>query len=259
MTADKPLSSAAASPLAAIALKLVGIVTILSSLLDYIVLLIPPDFLNSQWQLNVTTQMVDRGIVPLVGLALLLTGFWVDRTSGKGSQPGSLLTDLRFWACVLASVLGLIFLILTFLHVNNVRITTREALAQVEREANQATAQLEQRLEGELNQQQSQLQSLFQNEELLSQAIASGQLPEDIQQFQNDPEALNEFLTQRAGEAQQRIQTEIGTRREDARSRVKQEAIKSATRISLSSLLLTIAYIVVGWTGLRRLMSLNRA
>lgn len=259
MTAEKTFASSGSSPLAATALKLVGIVTILSALLDFLVLLIPPDFLNAQWQLNTTTQIVDRGIVPLVGIALLLAGFWIDRSAGKSAVGGSLLTDLRFWTCVISSVLGLIFLILTFLHVNNVRINAREALAQVEREANQATAQLEQRLEGELNQQQTQLQSLFENEELLEQAIQAGQLPEEIEQFRGNPSGLNEFLTQRAGEAQQEIQTEIGTRREEARTQIRQEAMKSAARISISSFLMSIAYIVIGWTGLRRLMSMGGA
>jgi uncharacterized membrane protein len=254
MTADKTFTSSSVSPLAAIALKLVGIVTILSALLDFLILLIPPEFLNSQWQLNTTTQIVDRGIVPLVGIALLLAGFWIERSSGQGKQAGNLLADLRFWACIISSVLGLIFLIFTFLHVNNVRNTSREALAQVEREANQATTQLEERLQGELTQQQSQLQLLFQDESLLQQAVDAGQLPQDILQFKDNPAALDEFLTQRAGEARQQIETEIGSRREDARARIKQEAAKSAIRISTSSLLLAIAYVVIGWTGLRRLL-----
>lgn len=259
MTAENSYTGSAVSPLAAIALKLVGIVTILSALIDFVILLIPPNFGNAQWFLAATTQLVDRGIVPLVGIALLLAGFWVDRSSGKTGQPGSLLGDLRFWACVVASFLGLVFLLLTFLHVNNVRITSREALAQVEREANEATTQLEQRLQGELSQQQSQLQVLFQDEALLQQAIEAGQIPQEIQQFQGNPAGLEEFLTQRAGEARQQIETEIGTRREDARGQVKQEAAKSAIRISVSSLLMAIAYIVIGWTGLRRLTSAGRA
>jgi len=259
MNAEKSFTSSGVSPLAAIALKFVGVVTILSALLDFLVLLIPPNFLDAQWQLNATTQIVDRGIVPLVGIALLSAGFWIDRSAGTAKPTGSLFTDLRFWACAISSLLGLIFLILTFLHVNNVRITAQQALAQVEREANQAREQLGQRLEGELSQQQNQLQVLLEDQALLEQAIQAGQLPEEIQQFQNNPDGLNEFLTQRAGEARQEIETEIGTRREDARGQVRQEAIKSATRISISSLLMSIAYIVIGWTGLRRLMSMGGA
>lgn len=258
MTADKQPSSPAVSPLAAIALKLVGVITVLSSLLDFLILLLPPDFGSSQWLLNSTTQLVDRGIVPFVGIALLLAGFWIDRSAGKGNQPGNLLIDLRFWSCLVASFLGLIFLILTFLHINTTRLAAQETLARVEREANEATTQLEQRLAGELNQQQNQLQLLFQDDNLLQQAIDSGQLPENVAQFRDNPEALGDFLSQRAGEARQRIETEIGTRREDARKQVRQEAWKSAIRISVSSLLLAIGYTVIGWTGLRRLMSMSR-
>ncbi|WP_242028246.1 HpsJ family protein [Pseudanabaena sp. FACHB-2040] len=247
------------SPLAAIALKLVGIVTIVSALLDYLILLIPPNLTNPQWQLATTTQIVDRGIVPLVGIALLLTGFWIDNSVGRAVRGRNLVTDLRFWACLLGSFLGLVYLILAILHVNNVRLTSQQALSQVGNEANQATTQLEQQLSTELTQQQTQLSALLENETLLQQAIQSGQLPQDIEQFRNNPEALNQFLQQRADEAQQRLQTEIGSRRQQAEQRVRTEAWKSGLRISLSSLILAIGYSVIGWIGLRRLMSLTRS
>lgn len=258
MTADQPLSSSPVAPLAAISLKLVGVVTVLSALLDYIMLLVPPDFLNPQWQLSLTTQLVDRGIVPLVGIALLLTGFWVERMSGRMAGGGNILFDLRFWSCALASLLGIIFLVLAFLHINNVRITSREALAQVTREATAATTQLEERLSGEVSQQRNQLNLLFQDEALLDQAIQTGQLPEEVLRFKDDPGALDQFLSARSQEAQDRIQTEIGTRREQADQQVRREAAKSAIRISVSGLLLAIGYTVIGWTGLRRLMTVSR-
>ena len=272
MTVDKSPSSPAVSPLAAISLKLVGFVTIVSALLDFIILLLPPDLLNEQWQLNVTTQVVDRGIVPLVGIALLLTGFWVERSVGRGRQSGSLLVDLRFWACALATVLGFIFFILTFLHVNNVRLAARGSLADIEQQANEARTeagtQLDEQLaqlEGAQVQQQEQLNQLFQNEELLQQAIDAGQLSEDVLRFRDDPNALDAFVDERVGEARQQLETlreeretQIGSRREELSSRVRQEAIKSAIRISISSFLLSIGYVFVGWTGLRRLLSMSR-
>lgn len=246
------------SPLAAIALKLVGIVTIVSALLDYLILLIPPNLTNPQWQLATITQIVDRGIVPLVGIALLLTGFWIDNSVGRPARGRNLATDLRFWACLLASILGLIYLILTVLHINSVRLTSQQALVQVGNEANQASTQLEQRISTELSQQQSQLGALLQDDSLLQQAIQSGQLPQEIQQYQDNPEGLNQFLQQRAEQARTQLQTEIGTRRQQAEQRVKTEAWKSGLRISLSSLFLAIGYSTIGWTGLRRLMNLTR-
>jgi len=46
MTSDSVVTNPTKSPLAAIALKLVGLVTIISALLDYLILVIPPDFAN---------------------------------------------------------------------------------------------------------------------------------------------------------------------------------------------------------------------
>lgn len=258
MTSESAVNSPFMSPLAAIALKLVGIVTIASALLDYLILLIPPNLTNPQWQLATISQIVDRGIVPLVGIALLLTGFWIDNSVGRPARSRSLATDLRFWACLLGSILGLVYLILTVLHINSVRITSQQALTQVGNEANQATTQLEQRISSELSQQQTQLGALLQDDALLQQAIQSGQLPQDIQQYQDDPEGLNQFLQQRADQARTQLQTEIGTRRQQAEQRVRTEAWKSGLRISFSSLFLAIGYSIIGWTGLRRLMNLTR-
>ena len=258
MTSDPAVTNPTKSPLAAIALKLVGLVTIISALLDYLILIIPPNLANPQWQLATTTQLVERGIVPLVGIALLLTGFWIDSSVGRSQRQQSLVADLRFWVCALASLLGLMYLLLAVLHVNAVRLNSKTALEQVGNEASQASSQLEERLSTELTQQQTQLGALLQNEDLLAQAIQSGQLPQDIEQYRDNPEGLTQFLQQRADQARQEIQTQIGTRREEAERRVKTEAWKSGLRLSISSLLLAAGYITIGWSGLKRLMAMNQ-
>jgi hypothetical protein len=259
MTSEPAITSPVVSPLAAIALKVAGTIAILSALLDFLILLIPPNLTNVQWQVATTTQMVDRGIVPLVGMALLLAGFWVDSSVGRIAQRKNLTTDPRFWVCALASLLGLVYLLLTLLHLNAVRLSSQQALEQVSNEASQAATQLQQRLSTELSQQQTQLGALLQNEDLLSQAIQSGQLPSDIGKYRDDPDGLTKFLQQRADQAKQQIETEIGTRRADAERRVKTEARRSGLRISVISLLLSGGYSFIGWVGLRRLLSLTRA
>ena len=115
----------------------------------------------------------------------------------------------------MASLLGLIYLLLALFHVNAVRLNSRTALEQVSSEASQASSQLEQQLSSDLNQQQNQLGALLQNEDLLSQAIQSGQLPQEIEQFQDDPEGLTQFFCS-SGQTRpgKRFKTQIGTRRE---------------------------------------------
>lgn len=257
MSSTKPVSSPSMSPLAALSLKLVGIVTILASLLDFIVLLIPPDLLNRQWQIATTTQLVDRGIVPLVGITLILTGEWIESYVITGPRRRNLLTDSRFWASLLAAVLGLVFLLLAVLHPNNVRATREQALEQISNQANQAAAQLEERF----SQQRSELGALLRDESQLQQAIESGQVPQDdipmLQQLQGNPEGVNQFLEQQLGPAKEEVEGEIRTRRQIAEDRVNLEAWKSGIRIAISSLMLTIGYSIIGWTGLRRLFALR--
>lgn len=245
------------SPLAALSLKLVGIVTILASLLDFIILLIPLDLLNRQWQIATTTQLVDRGIVPLVGVTLILTGEWIESYVSTAPRRRNLLTDSRFWASSLSSVLGLLFVLLAVLHPGNVLATRSQALEQINNEASQATAQLEERF----SQQRNELEARLNNESELQQAIESGQVPQEqipiLQQLQGNPEGVDQFLDQQLGTARQQVQTEIGSRRQEAEKRVNWDTWESIIRIVLSSLMLAIGYIVIGWIGLRRLFALR--
>ncbi len=250
------------SPLAATSLKLVGAITILAALIDFLTLLFPPQFGNRAWQLATTTQLVDRGIVPLVGIALLFTGYWIDSSIGRSPRRVSLAVDARFWTCLLSCLLGLIFLLTTVLHPNNVRIQSREALEQVETEATAATDQLQGRLDADLNQRRAQIAALLQNEDQLQAAIANGDLDEaqlaQIERFRSDPEALNAFLNEQVGEAQNQLQSRIGEQKRDATERLRAEALKATIRVTLSSLLLAIGYTYIGWQGLRRLLAMVR-
>ncbi|MEM7066655.1 MAG: HpsJ family protein [Cyanobacteria bacterium P01_B01_bin.77] len=260
MTSSANSAGNAPSPIAALALKLVGGVTILAALVDFLVLLLPPDLLNRAWQINTTTQLVDRGIVPLVGIALLFTGFWIDSfVTGKRNRV-NLMIDARFWTCLLACILGLIFAILTPVHMNNVRLQSRDALTQVTTEATEATTQLEQRLNAEVTQQRDRISGLLENPDQIEQLVASGNVTaeqaEQIRQFENNPESLNEFLNGQASELRTRLETEIGTRQEEAAKRVRSEATKASIRISLSSILLAVGYIVIGISGMKRLLAI---
>lgn len=248
------------SPLAAISLKLVGTITILAALIDFLTLLFPPDFGNRAWMLATVTSLVDRGIVPLVGIALLFTGYWIDTSIGKPVRRNSLALDARFWTCLLACLLGLTFLMTTVVHPNNVRLQSRDALQQVETEAEQATSELEGRLNADLSQRRAQIDALLENDDQLQAALASGELDEaqlaQIERFRTNPQELDSFLTSQVSEAQTQLQTRIGEQRQDAEARLKSEAMKATIRVTISSLLLAIGYTFIGWSGLKRLLAM---
>ena len=251
--------------LAAWSVKLIGTILIVSALVDFLILLIPPNLLNRAWQLNVTSQLVDRGIVPMVGMGLVLIGFWMDSAVSGGSQkPAKPLVDLRFWLGILASFLGLLYLLLFPLHLNNTRIARAEALSQINQQATQAETQLETQLgspqfQQQLEQQKSRLRNQFSqvvgNEDQLNQLLAREDLPQQVkevlEQSKTNPEVLDQFLEQQADNLPTQLLTQIRERKQEAEQQAKTRSLKASLQTGISSLLLAIGYIGVGWTGLK--------
>ena len=127
--------------LAPFILKLAGIVLVLLYLLDLIVLLLFAKFQDSQWLLAFTTQLIDRGFVPLIGFALLFAGLWAD-SAIDADKPGDG-KGLRLSALFLSSILGLLFLLLAPLHVNTTRTAADDQMKQIGQEATKAEGQIE--------------------------------------------------------------------------------------------------------------------
>ena len=255
------------SSVAAQTLKVVGIILILSALLDCIVLSLPgetSDLFNRAWQLAAATQIVDRGIIPLMGIALLMTGFWVDSSSGVSIERRKVWLDLRFWALLISSLLGLVYLSLVPVHLNNTRLELQDALAQVEREAGQAEGQLEAQITSDQfkaqieqlkNQRRAQIAALLQDDGKLQQALQSSDVPQELKTVlrnsKNDPKALDNFLEQQAQELPTQARNEIRTRKQQKEKELRTRSRNSSLQTGISSLLLAIGYITVGWTGLR--------
>lgn len=263
----KATNSRQFSSVAARTLKVVGIILILSALLDCIVLSLPgetSDIVNRGWQLAAATQIVDRGIIPLMGIALLMTGFWVDSSSGVSIERRNVWVDLRFWALLISSLLGLIYLLLVPVHLNNTRLELKDTLAQVDKEAGQAEAQLEGQIKSEQfkaqveqlkSQRRSQIGALLQDEGKLQEALKSPDVPKELkavlQESKKDPKALDKFLEQQAQELPNQARNEIRTRKQQKEKELRTRSRNSSLQTGISSLLLAIGYITVGWTGLR--------
>jgi len=265
-----------ASGNAALSLKVVGIILILSFLLDFFILMLPFQPTDRGWQISLATALVDRGIVPLVGMGMLFVGYWID-TVGDSDRPKPL--DIRFPVLIFSSVLGLMFLLIFPLHLNNVRQASTQAINQLRQDAEQAENQLQNQLsqlQAQLNNEQGKAQleqirnqaknqftELLKNEETYQKALNNPEIPpaqkELLKRFKENPQELETFITQQTdpqAQANQRL-TQIRQRREDAEKQAKDDAWKSGLRIGMSSLLLSIGYIIIGWTGLRSMGALQ--
>jgi hypothetical protein len=265
-----------ASMNAALTLKVVGIILILSFFLDFLILLLPFQPTDRTWQINLATALVDRGIVPLVGLGMLFVGYWIDDAS-DGDRPRSV--DLRFPALIISSILGLLFLLIFPLHLNNVRQASTQTVNQINQDADQAENQLKTQLaqfQAQLNNEQGKAQleqlrnqaraqftELLKDDQKYKQALENPQLPatqkELLKKFKANPQELDKFIAQQTdpqGLANQRL-SQIRERKEAAEKQAKDNAWKSGLRIGISSLLLSIGYIIIGWTGLRGMGTLQ--
>lgn len=256
------------SAFTSLCLKLFGVIFILSSLLDYLTLAIPFNWSDQQWQLGFVSNLVDRGVVPLVGVGLILIGYWIDSTTSASNAKSSGF-DLRLPVFILSAFLGLMFLLLVPVHLNNLNQAKTTALTQIEKGAGQGKEQIQQFLK--------QVNSLSQNPAVLDQQIAQRNQVIESGQFQGNPlspqqlEALQAEKNQLQGlrdlskdpaaykkridDIKKQLETQLQDRQRKAEGEATSQALKQGLRTGLNSLMLAIGYATVGALGLRGVMS----
>jgi uncharacterized protein YoxC len=255
------------SDLTSLALKLSGAVFVLSALLDFIVLLIPPQLDNAAWRVGYISSVVDRGIVPLVGMAFILVAYWIDASSGAAAKPSKF--NLKLPTFLLASLLGLMFLVFIPLQLSNLNQVKQTALEQIQQSVEQGGQQIQGFLQ--------QINALSQNPQLLDQAIQqrtaaieTGQVQgrqltneqitsvrqqrDQLQQLRDISKKPQEFK-KRIGEIKNRLQTQLQEQQRTAENLANTRTLTQGLRIGLNSLMLAIAYATIGWFGLRGLGS----
>jgi hypothetical protein len=251
----QPTVSSFLTPLA---LKTAGAVLILSSLIDLIFMLyFPPDSLienlrlqglaleGSRWWLYATSQLVDRGLLPLVGIAFVVAGDWIKIVSTEdGGEKGN---SWRVGTFSLASLLGLLFiLIIPFQLITNNDFKTQD-LKKIGDEATQVQQGIKSNLQ--------QIDALSKDkvkEQLISidKEIASGQAQGDrLANLQ-----LNKLLLTDPKKFAQKAEQNLQVQKQKREAQVSTRLIQTGVRTSLASFLLAIAYITIGWTGLRRVL-----
>jgi hypothetical protein len=256
MTSKKVSSSRPVPAIIAGILKTVGVVLTLAALFDILILAMPYQFGDRQWQIDLVTSLSERGIVPLVGIVLFLTGFAVNGWSDQEKKP--LWQDPRFWACLLASLLGLLYVLAFPFHLNNVRLANQSAVEQVNQQATQAETDLNKQIDTEITSRRQQINQLMTaSEDQLDQLIKNGQLTQPqadlIKRFKSNPNEVEPFLKKQSDELRTQLQSEIGARKQKAQDSRKTDDLKSGLRVGIGNLLLAVGFITVGWLGLRNL------
>ncbi|BAQ66710.1 HpsJ family protein [Geminocystis sp. NIES-3709] len=246
-------------------LTLVGGILLISSLIDYLFLLFPLQFQDQNWQITITNSLVDRGIVPLMAISLLLIAWWIN-DNNSNQKTGQI---IRLPVFIIASILGLIFLLLVPLHLSNINSVSSDLMAQITEKVGQQQAQIQGFV--------AQLDAIAKNPEQLKQEIAQrnqvieaggviqGQKlePQQLELITSQRDQLQqmldlsqkpEALKAKLQEVEVRLQNELKEVENKEINKAKTIALKQSLRTSISSLMLSIAYIVIGWLGLQMIL-----
>lgn len=247
MVAIRPTHNAA--PIA-LALKVTGCIMVAIALIDYLVLLFPLDLGDPQWRFQLTSQIVDRGVLPLLGIAIMGLSIWVEQLSGL-SEKGVMKPVIM----VASAVLTLLFFIMGPMHF----IDAGQASAAATRQINERTDQAEVQLDARLQQERAQINAVISDPSQLQdleKQLASGEIPEDAKErltlikdnltrFKEDPSLLEQQQETTRNRALSAIR---GTGLEES-NRVALEFRKSRLRVPMSSLMLAGAFMFIFWTG----------
>ncbi|MDY7004528.1 MAG: HpsJ family protein [Cyanobacteriota bacterium] len=229
-------------------LKLAGLILILFTLLNYILLLFPLNLGDVEWRLKFTTQIVNQGIVPILGIALMFSAYGFEDILGLSkAQPKIGWNTLKFWVCLISLFFGIIFLLLIPLHITSAVAGSNQAIEKVNQDAADAQKQLEERL----SQQQAQITGLIESNQRIEDFVGDVELTEEqlanLERFKNNPGALK---TQTEA-IKENLTKQIEARKQRAEQRSQLGALKSSIRIGLSSLLLASCYLTIGWSGIK--------
>jgi hypothetical protein len=207
------------------------------------------EFEAIQWQQSFQTELVDRGVIVLIGLILIYLGILLTPKPAKSSTEPDFgpnpVADSRLWVFVVASLLGFLYLVvIPILHF-------------------QSTGGMLSKATAELNDRETKVQQQVQEQQQQLSSIAnSGQIDEFLKSDQIDP-AQKQLLSQIKAnpnliqQLQQQDQAKLSQMKADKAKAVdslNREALVSRLRTEIRSALIAIAFIAIGWTGLRNVL-----
>jgi len=249
-------NSSPISPLAARSLQLVGTIMIVSFALDALTLLFPPNVTEASWRLGFTSQVIDRGVIPLVGLAFVLAGLWISSMATESGLDSPVQNLLKTGSVILAAVLGVVFLLIAPIHAADTIRSRNQAIRTIEEQASRTETRLESPqfeagLQQRQNQFKSQIEQLINSPEDFDRVVS--QAPEEqadlLRGFKEDRNSLDEYVDRQARNIPTQALQRIRERKQEAQKQTQERAVKSIAR-SFSSGLLAIGYLGIGWTGL---------
>ena len=229
-------------------MKLAGIMLVLFTIINYFLLIFTIKTGDTNWSLNFTTIIVEEGIIPILGIALMFCAYGFEEILGLAPpQPKLRWNSIKFWVYLLSFFFGIIFLLIIPLHISNAVAVSNEAVETANKTAKEEKEILEQRLE----EQKNIIGDMLRNQPKLDAFIKKRQLSEEqianLAKFKNNPNAFKVKVE----EVRSTLTQQIESKQQQEIQKSQLSAFHSSLKICLISLLLASCYLTIGWSGFR--------
>lgn len=188
--------------------------------MDLIQVLYPPKFLNPAWEVQAIGSLIERVIVPLLGMALVFFGEFYDR-----NRLEKVLLKVLSWLCLVLSIVCLLVIPLGVFGTARLDFQNDQ---QVNRQAEQQLSQFN-KIESQLSQSNpSDIQAL----------AAKAGIPSDPTK---EPQALKAEILSRLTTVRSKVQSQI----EENRAAQKQTLFKNSIKWNLGALLASSLFFIL--------------
>jgi hypothetical protein len=242
----KPSSNKLFSRSAAI-LKLAGLSLMAITLLNYAMLLVPPRLTEASWWLTLTTQLIEQGIIPLLGLGVFFAGIAIELLSGTSDQDNTWIAKTETLAYRLSLLFGILFVIMAPIHGLATIVNNQASINVLETRLAQQNDQVKFQLDRQRELYTAVLDGEATIEDLVGDEPLSDAQMEVLNKLKSDPKALDRQLQA----AQIAIRESVQKRATEAREQARLGVWKSILRLGLTSWMLAGCYLNVAWIGLK--------
>ena len=214
-------------------MKLAGIMLVLFTIINYFLLIFTIKTGDTNWSLNFTTIIVEEGIIPILGIALMFCAYGFEEILGLAPpQPKLRWNCIKFWVYLLSLFFGIIFLLIIPLHISNAVAVSNEAVETANKTAKEEKEILEQRLE----EQKNIIGDMLRNQPKLDAFIKKRQLSEEqianLAKFKNNPNAFKVKVE----EVRSTLTQQIESKQQQEIQKSQLSAFHSSLKICLTSL-----------------------
>jgi hypothetical protein len=230
-----------------LALKTASMVLITSTIVDIAFSLLPYQLGDSKWWFSASAELVNRGLLPLVGIVFWLIADWIEAVAKEANGLGGRFTKA---VTLLSILLGVLFFFIVPFQVWTSNTDRDKTLALSREEGTAMEAKIDKRVK-EITGDKAKLQQIQQQIAEIDKIIKSGQVQGDeLDKLKKSKNEL-EKLSGDPSKIKESAMVELRQRQKDLEGAATANMWKTGIRAGLASLLLSAGYSFIGLTGMR--------